>query len=53
MEGGYSMSPDQVLVMGRSIGGAVAVDLADPHQSRAMILESAFPSRNSNNSTAR
>ena len=37
------VAPDQVILMGRSIGGAVAVDLADEHQSRAMILESTFP----------
>lgn len=38
------VAPDRIFVMGRSLGGAVAVDLADKHQSRAMILESTFPS---------
>ena len=38
------VAPNQVFVMGRSIGGAVAVDLADKHQSQALILESTFPS---------
>ncbi|MDA1051870.1 MAG: alpha/beta fold hydrolase [Planctomycetota bacterium] len=37
------VEPDQILLMGRSIGGAVAVDLAAEHHSRAMILESTFP----------
>ncbi len=38
------IAPDQIFVMGRSIGGAAAVDVADKQQSRALILESTFPS---------
>lgn len=38
------LARDQIVVMGRSIGGAVAVDIASRHQSRALILESTFPS---------
>ena len=38
------VAPDQIILMGRSIGGAVAVDLADKHHSRVMILQSTFPS---------
>ncbi len=38
------VAPDQIAVMGRSLGGAVAVDLASKHHSSAMILESTFPS---------
>ncbi|HUG69084.1 MAG TPA: alpha/beta hydrolase [Pirellulaceae bacterium] len=38
------VAPDQIVLMGRSIGGAVAVDLADQHGSRALILENTFTS---------
>jgi len=38
------VDPRQILLMGRSLGGAVAVDLADRHHSRTLILESTFPS---------
>jgi fermentation-respiration switch protein FrsA (DUF1100 family) len=38
------VAPEQIVLMGRSIGGAVAVDLADQHASRALILESTFTS---------
>ena len=38
-----NIEPNQVLLMGRSLGGAVAVDLASEHQCRALILESTFP----------
>lgn len=38
------IDPDDVVFFGRSLGGAVAVELATKHQPRAMILESCFPS---------
>ena len=34
----------QVVLMGRSLGGAVAVDLATTNGARALVLESTFPS---------
>lgn len=36
------VAPSQIMLMGRSLGGAVAVDLAAQHQSQAVILESTF-----------
>ena len=36
--------PDQIVVMGRSLGGAVAVDLANQFHTRKLVLESTFPS---------
>lgn len=38
------VAPDKVIVMGRSLGGAVAVDLAKEYESGAVILESTFSS---------
>jgi fermentation-respiration switch protein FrsA (DUF1100 family) len=37
-------SPDRVLIFGRSLGGAVAAQLASRHSPRALILESTFSS---------
>ena len=37
-------APDQIVLMGRSLGGAVAVDLAVADGARGLILESTFPS---------
>jgi len=38
------VDPDQIVIFGRSLGGAVAVDLAVKAPARALILESAFTS---------
>jgi hypothetical protein len=38
------IDPDQVLLMGRSLGGAVAIDLAATNGARGLIVESSFPS---------
>lgn len=38
------VQPSQVIVMGRSLGGAVAVQLATTFDSRALIVESSFTS---------
>lgn len=38
------IAPEEVVLMGRSLGGAVAVDLAANGGARGLILESTFPS---------
>jgi uncharacterized protein len=38
------LAPEDVVLMGRSLGGAVAVDTAVAHGARALILERTFPS---------
>lgn len=38
------VGPDELLLLGRSLGGAVAVDLAAGHGAKALILESTFTS---------
>jgi fermentation-respiration switch protein FrsA (DUF1100 family) len=38
------ISSDQLVIMGRSLGGAVAVDLAADYSARALVLESTFTS---------
>ncbi|MGE0758089.1 MAG: alpha/beta hydrolase [Pirellulaceae bacterium] len=38
------VTPADIVIMGRSIGGAVAVDLAAAHGARALVLESTFTS---------
>lgn len=39
-----NMKPEDVIVMGRSMGGAVAVQVANYFQSKALIVESSFTS---------
>ena len=38
------IAPEQIVVMGRSLGGAVAAAVAQSHPARALILESTFTS---------
>lgn len=38
------LSPDQIIIFGRSLGGAVATYLASQHSPKALILESTFTS---------
>ncbi len=38
------LSPDQIIIFGRSLGGAVATYLASQHPPKALILESTFTS---------
>lgn len=38
------LAPDQIILFGRSLGGAVATQLATRHQPKALILESTFTS---------
>ena len=38
------INPEEIVLMGRSLGGAVAVDLATNGGARGLILESTFPS---------
>ncbi|MEC9094005.1 MAG: alpha/beta hydrolase [Planctomycetota bacterium] len=38
------VSPSEVIIMGRSLGGAVAVQLAQQFKSKALIIESSFTS---------
>lgn len=40
----YNISPDNILPVGRSLGGAVAMYIADYHNTRAVALESTFTS---------
>ena len=42
--GELGVSPDEVIVWGRSLGGAVAINLASRHRPRALIVESTFTS---------
>jgi fermentation-respiration switch protein FrsA (DUF1100 family) len=39
-----NVAPENIVYFGRSLGGAVAVELAAEHEPRGMILESCFPS---------
>ncbi len=38
------ISPDSIIIFGRSLGGAVAVWLASQHQPKALVVESSFTS---------
>ncbi len=39
-----SIKPDEIILFGRSLGGAVAVNLAGKHKPKALIVESTFTS---------
>jgi len=39
-----AVAPDEIVLMGRSLGGAVAIDMAADQQARGLVLESTFTS---------
>lgn len=44
LTGSLGISPERIVIFGRSLGGAVAVDLASRRQAAGLIVEASFPS---------